>query len=65
MVLPDQRPTNAADPRLGTAWETDPVSGRDVIKPIFQTHAPFSATLGARNMMVYEMNWPPQCSASP
>jgi hypothetical protein len=64
MVLPNQRPTSATDPRLGTAWETDPASGRDVIKPIFQTHAPYSITLGAGNMMVYEMNWPPQCSAS-
>jgi hypothetical protein len=64
MVFPNQRPANATDPRLGTAWETDPASGRDVIKPIFQTHAPYSKAVGGDNMRVYEMNWPPQCSAS-
>jgi hypothetical protein len=63
MVFPDQRPAEATDPRLGTAWEADRTSGRDVIRPIFRTHAHYSIMLGAGNMMVYEMNWPAQCSA--
>jgi hypothetical protein len=65
MVMPDQRPAAAIDPRLGTAWEHDSASGGDVIQPIFQTHAPYAPAEGGDNMMVYEMNWPPQCSASP
>jgi hypothetical protein len=65
MVMPDQRPAPATDPRLGTAWEYDPASGHDVIQPIFQTQAPYAPAAGGYNMMVYEMNWPAQCSASP
>ncbi len=65
MVLPNQRPTEPTDPRLGTEREYDPDLGYDVVKPIFQTHAPYSIALAAGNMMVYEMNWSPQCDESP
>jgi hypothetical protein len=65
MVFPDQRPTEATDPRLGTEWEYDRELGHEVVKPIFQTHAPFSIALGAGNMMVYEMNWTPPCGDRP
>jgi hypothetical protein len=60
-VLPNQRPTGPDDPRLGTEWGYDPDLGRDVVKPFFQTHAPYAVEAGGGNMMVYKFNWPARC----
>ncbi len=48
MVLPNQRPTTADDPRLGPA-------------PIFVTGSPYSLEAGGGNMTVYELHWPAAC----
>jgi hypothetical protein len=60
MVLPEQRPAKPDDPRLGTEWEYD--SGHKVVKPIFQTHAPYALEAGGSNMMIYQLHWPTPCS---
>lgn len=61
MVLPNQRPAEPDDPRLGTDWEYDPDLGRDVIKPLFRTDAPYAVEAGGGNMTIYRMNWPDDC----
>jgi hypothetical protein len=60
-VLPNQRPTGPDDPRLGTEWEYNSDLGRDVVKPFFQTYAPYAVEAGGGNMMVYKFNWPARC----
>ncbi|MBN2304967.1 MAG: hypothetical protein JXQ72_10840 [Anaerolineae bacterium] len=48
MVLPDQRPAEETDPRLGSG-------------PVFITNAPYSPDAGGGNMAVYRMAWADQC----
>jgi len=50
MVMPDQRPAPAGDPRLGGP-------------PIFETGAPYSPAAGGGNMAVYALDWTGGCSA--
>ncbi len=61
MVFPDQRPAKADDPRLGNEWETDPKSGKRVVKPLYHSSAPYVVAEGGDNMMVYRMMWRPDC----
>jgi hypothetical protein len=61
MVFPDQRPAEPDDPRLGTEREYDADLGRDVVKPLFRTEAPYARQAGGNNMLVYQLNWPPGC----
>lgn len=50
MVLPDQRPAPADDPRLGG-------------EPIFITGAPYAPLAGGGNMAVYALHWRGSCGA--
>lgn len=50
MVMPDQRPAPAGDPRLGGP-------------PIFETGAPYAPAAGGGNMAVYALDWTGGCSA--
>ncbi len=61
MVFPDQRPAAPDDPRLGRVWEYDPDLGKDVIQPLFRTQTSYAVEAGGGHMMVYELNWPPDC----
>ncbi|NLX08952.1 MAG: hypothetical protein GXY36_04805 [Chloroflexi bacterium] len=46
MVLPDQRPAHADDPRL---------------ELVFVTNAPYSPAAGGGNMAIYRLRWPGEC----
>jgi len=48
MVLPDQRPAAAGDPRLGGL-------------PLFSTGAPYAPAAGSGNMAVYALDWHGGC----
>jgi len=50
MVLPDQRPTEPDDPRLGG-------------EPVFTTGAPYAPAAGSGNMAVYALDWTGGCAA--
>lgn len=63
MVLPDQRPAEPDDPRLGTTVEIDSESGLEVVKPLYRTDEPYAPAAGSGNMVIYrlQLDWPPEC----